>query len=84
MAGDVLVRLLIPCACVMLTSFHFAEQGVDMFGKRVGFLKFKADVVDKETGQKVPHIPAFWLFCTLLIEGNQYENNYFLLCHFIP
>ncbi|KAG5537101.1 hypothetical protein RHGRI_024516 [Rhododendron griersonianum] len=28
-------------------------QGVDMFGKRVGFLKFKADVIDKETGKKV-------------------------------
>lgn len=24
-----------------------------MFGKRIGFLKFKADIVDKETGQKV-------------------------------
>ncbi|XP_077235120.1 nudix hydrolase homolog 14 [Tasmannia lanceolata] len=31
-------------------------QGVDMFGRRVGFLKFKADVLDKETGQKVPGI----------------------------
>lgn len=31
-------------------------QGVDMFGKRVGFLKFKADVVDRETGTKVPGI----------------------------
>lgn len=31
-------------------------QGIDMFGKRVGFLKFKADVIDKETGQKVPGI----------------------------
>uniref|UniRef100_A0A7N0V687 Nudix hydrolase domain-containing protein n=1 Tax=Kalanchoe fedtschenkoi TaxID=63787 RepID=A0A7N0V687_KALFE len=31
-------------------------QGVDMFGKRIGFLKFKADVTDKETGQKVPGI----------------------------
>uniref|UniRef100_A0A5B7B1G3 Nudix hydrolase domain-containing protein n=1 Tax=Davidia involucrata TaxID=16924 RepID=A0A5B7B1G3_DAVIN len=31
-------------------------QGVDMFGKRVGFLKFKADVIDKETGKKVPGI----------------------------
>ncbi|XP_043700532.1 nudix hydrolase 14, chloroplastic isoform X2 [Telopea speciosissima] len=28
-------------------------QGVDMFGKRVGFLKFKADVIDMETGKKV-------------------------------
>lgn len=31
----------------------FDEQGVDMFGGRVGFLKFKADVIDKETGKKV-------------------------------
>ncbi|KAJ1257780.1 hypothetical protein BS78_10G022300 [Paspalum vaginatum] len=28
-------------------------QGVDMFGKRVGFLKFKADIVDEETKTKV-------------------------------
>ncbi|ONI06845.1 hypothetical protein PRUPE_5G084800 [Prunus persica] len=28
-------------------------QGVDMFGKRIGFLKFVADVFDKETGKKV-------------------------------
>ncbi|KDO63684.1 hypothetical protein CISIN_1g021805mg [Citrus sinensis] len=28
-------------------------QGVDMFGKRIGFLKFKADIFCKETGQKV-------------------------------
>ncbi|KAK1564771.1 hypothetical protein Q3G72_011289 [Acer saccharum] len=31
-------------------------QGVDMFGKRIGFLKFKADIFDKETGAKVPGI----------------------------
>ncbi|KAF4403975.1 hypothetical protein G4B88_014431 [Cannabis sativa] len=31
-------------------------QGVDMFGKRIGFLKFKADVFDKSTGNKVPGI----------------------------
>lgn len=24
-----------------------------MFGKRVGFLKFKADIIDKGTGKKV-------------------------------
>lgn len=30
-----------------------AMQGVDMFGKRVGFLKFKADIVDEETKTKV-------------------------------
>ncbi|KAL5727843.1 ADP-sugar diphosphatase [Ranunculus cassubicifolius] len=31
-------------------------QGVDMFGSRIGFLKFKADILDKETGKKVPGI----------------------------
>ena len=31
-----------------------------MFGNRVGFLKFKADVLDKETGKKVLiDIPMF-------------------------
>ncbi|XP_024195315.2 nudix hydrolase 14, chloroplastic [Rosa chinensis] len=31
-------------------------QGVDMFGKHIGFLKFQADVFDKQTGKKVPGI----------------------------
>ncbi|XP_031258853.1 nudix hydrolase 14, chloroplastic-like isoform X2 [Pistacia vera] len=31
-------------------------QGVDMFAKRIGFLKFKADIFNKETGKKVPGI----------------------------
>ncbi|RID45563.1 hypothetical protein BRARA_I02286 [Brassica rapa] len=31
-------------------------QGVDMFGERIGFLKFKADILDKESGHKVPGI----------------------------
>ncbi|KAL5748610.1 hypothetical protein ACOSP7_025654 [Xanthoceras sorbifolium] len=31
-------------------------QGVDMFGKRIGFLNFKADIFYKETGKKVPGI----------------------------
>ncbi|KAF6160295.1 hypothetical protein GIB67_019064 [Kingdonia uniflora] len=31
-------------------------QGVDMFGSHIGFLKFKADVLDKETGKKIPGI----------------------------
>ncbi|XP_008812843.3 nudix hydrolase 14, chloroplastic isoform X1 [Phoenix dactylifera] len=31
-------------------------QGLDMFGTGVGFLKFKADVVEKETGRKIPGI----------------------------
>jgi hypothetical protein len=28
-------------------------QGVDMFGERVGFLKFKADIFDEKTKAKV-------------------------------
>ncbi|KAK9079695.1 hypothetical protein SSX86_001368 [Deinandra increscens subsp. villosa] len=52
-------------------------QGVDMFGKRVGFLKFKADVIDKETGQKVPGIvfargPAVAVLILLESEGKTY------------
>ncbi|KAK8945263.1 hypothetical protein KSP40_PGU018651 [Platanthera guangdongensis] len=31
-------------------------QGVDMFGNNIGFLKFKAEVFDKQTGLKVPGI----------------------------
>eukprot|EP00262_Sarcandra_glabra_P016605 TRINITY_DN5467_c0_g2_i1.p1 TRINITY_DN5467_c0_g2~~TRINITY_DN5467_c0_g2_i1.p1 ORF type:complete len:225 (+),score=39.75 TRINITY_DN5467_c0_g2_i1:70-675(+) len=31
-------------------------QGVDMFGKGVGFIKFKADIIEKQTGKKVPGI----------------------------
>ncbi|KAL7196809.1 hypothetical protein ACSBR1_036758 [Camellia fascicularis] len=30
--------------------------GVDMFGKRVGFVNFNADLVDKATGKKVSRI----------------------------
>lgn len=30
-------------------------QGVDMFGKRIGFLKFIAEIIDKETGNKVSY-----------------------------
>lgn len=40
------------------------QQSVDMFGSRLGFLKFKADVIDKETGKKVFHIHAFRLLPT--------------------
>lgn len=36
-----------------------------MFGKRVGFLKFKADIIDKETGQKVCEESSY-CFSTLL------------------
>lgn len=31
-------------------------QGVDMFGKRIGFVKFRADVIHDETGNQVPGI----------------------------
>ncbi|XP_075102721.1 nudix hydrolase 14, chloroplastic isoform X1 [Nicotiana tabacum] len=52
-------------------------QGVDMFGKRLGFLKFKADIIDKETGQKVPGIvfargPAVAVLILLDSEGETY------------
>lgn len=52
-------------------------QGVDMFGKRVGFLKFKADVLDKKTGTKVPGIvfargPAVAVLILLESEGKTY------------
>ena len=32
---------------------EFFVQGVDMFGSRIGFLKFQADIYDKQTGKKV-------------------------------
>ena len=35
------------------------KQGVDMFGKRIGFLKFKADIIDKETGKKVSIVSLY-------------------------
>lgn len=52
-------------------------QGVDMFGERLGFLKFKADIIDKETGQKVPGIvfargPAVAVLILLDYEGETY------------
>ncbi|XP_010248024.1 PREDICTED: nudix hydrolase 14, chloroplastic isoform X2 [Nelumbo nucifera] len=52
-------------------------QGVDMFGKRVGFLKFKADILDKETGKKIPGIvfsrgPAVAVLILLESEGETY------------
>ncbi|GAV79593.1 NUDIX domain-containing protein [Cephalotus follicularis] len=43
-------------ACGTMSLKLVVIQGVDMFGKRIGFLKFKADIVDNETGQKVPGI----------------------------
>ncbi|CAL1401235.1 unnamed protein product [Linum trigynum] len=52
-------------------------QGVDMFGQRVGFLKFKADILDKETGAMVPGIvfargPAVAVLILLDSEGKTY------------
>ncbi|XP_027336255.1 nudix hydrolase 14, chloroplastic [Abrus precatorius] len=52
-------------------------QGVDMFGKRIGFLKFKADIFDKQTGKKVPGIvfargPAVAVLILLESEGETY------------
>ncbi|KAL6004715.1 hypothetical protein ACLOJK_005270 [Asimina triloba] len=41
---------------INLFSSHLRQQGLDMFGRRVGFLKFKADVIDKVSGKKVPGI----------------------------
>ncbi|XP_059441123.1 nudix hydrolase 14, chloroplastic isoform X2 [Corylus avellana] len=52
-------------------------QGVDMFGERIGFLKFKADIFDKETGKKVPGIvfargPAVAILILLESDGETY------------
>ncbi|CAL5421362.1 unnamed protein product [Camellia sinensis] len=52
-------------------------QGVDMFGKRVGFVKFNADLVDKATGKKVPGIvfargPAVAVLILLESDGETY------------
>nr|CAD1821617.1 unnamed protein product [Ananas comosus var. bracteatus] len=52
-------------------------QGVDMFGRRVGFLKFKADVIEKETGTKIPGIvfargPAVAVLILLESGGDTY------------
>ncbi|KAB1217137.1 Nudix hydrolase 14, chloroplastic [Morella rubra] len=52
-------------------------QGVDMFGERVGFLKFKADILYEETGYKVPGIvfargPAVAILILLESEGETY------------
>ncbi|CAL5437205.1 unnamed protein product [Camellia sinensis] len=52
-------------------------RGVDMFGKRVGFVKFNADVIDKATGKKVPGIvfargPAVAVLILLESDGKTY------------
>lgn len=38
-----------------MVDFFGYKQGVDMFGKRIGFLKFIAEIIDKETGNKVSY-----------------------------
>ncbi|KAL5064365.1 hypothetical protein RYX36_026102 [Vicia faba] len=60
-----------------MTLNHILIQGVDMFGKRIGFLKFKAEIFDKETGNKVPGIvfargPAVAMLILLESEGEIY------------
>jgi hypothetical protein len=41
-----------------------------MFGRRVGFLKFKAEIIDNETGAKVKNLSTYVLLsfyiCQLL------------------
>ncbi|KAF3780003.1 Nudix hydrolase 14 [Nymphaea thermarum] len=37
-------------------SHEASLQGVDMFGRSVGFLKFKAEIIDKKTGKMIPGI----------------------------
>ncbi|KAG2408332.1 Nudix hydrolase [Vigna angularis] len=58
-------------------NFALNNIGVDMFGKRIGFLKFKADIFDKETGKKIPGIvfargPAVAVLILLESEGETY------------
>ncbi|OMO81002.1 hypothetical protein COLO4_23815 [Corchorus olitorius] len=60
-----------------MTLTQVLIQGVDMFGKRIGFLKFKADIIDKGTGKKVPGIvfargPAVAVLILLESEGETY------------
>lgn len=47
-----------------------------MFGNRIGFLKFKADIFDKETGKQVPLVQSS--FChdnQLLLAYLSYKNK---------
>ncbi|WVZ25175.1 hypothetical protein V8G54_003719, partial [Vigna mungo] len=60
-----------------MTLRQVLVQGVDMFGKRIGFLKFKADIFHKETGKKIPGIvfargPAVAVLILLESEGETY------------
>lgn len=52
-------------------------QNVDYFGQRVGFVKFKAEVIDEQTGSKLPGIVfarggAVGILMLLECEGNKY------------
>ncbi|KAG0625782.1 hypothetical protein M758_2G080600 [Ceratodon purpureus] len=52
-------------------------QNVDYFGQRVGFVKFKAEVIDEQTGSKLPGIVfarggAVGILMFLECEGNKY------------
>ncbi|KAI5066911.1 hypothetical protein GOP47_0017439 [Adiantum capillus-veneris] len=54
-----------------------AIQSVDMFGQRVGFLKFKADIIDEATGRHLPGIVfarggAVGIFILLECNGETY------------
>uniref|UniRef100_A0A0E0L7B0 Nudix hydrolase domain-containing protein n=1 Tax=Oryza punctata TaxID=4537 RepID=A0A0E0L7B0_ORYPU len=60
-----------------LNLMQILIQGVDMFGKRVGFVKFKADIVDEETKAKIPGIvfargPAVAVLILLESKGQTY------------
>ncbi|KAI8008100.1 hypothetical protein LOK49_LG07G01262 [Camellia lanceoleosa] len=53
------------------------RTGVNIFGKRVGFVKFNADVVDKATKKKVPGIvfargPVVAVLILLELDGKTY------------
>lgn len=37
----------------LLNCYLIWYQGVDYFGNRIGFLKFRADIIDNEMGKKV-------------------------------
>lgn len=47
-----------------------------MFGKRVGFLKFKADIIDKETGSKVLYSLMMYEF----LKNHMCAQTQFLYC----
>ena len=50
------------------TNYNFwltYYQGVDYFGKRIGFLKFKAEIIDKETGKQVSPNNFWFVLATI-------------------